>query len=194
MKVQRIGPWNVPTQANCECGGKLRVVTLEKYDFSDYVGFKVTLNGIPGLRCDKCHGETIFGGMVNAALNLTLMKIIEHPGRLRADEAQFLRRNLGITQEELATRMGINRVTVAKWECDDEPISPQHDYVLRGTVLAGFAALHSIPKETADKIIRSVFNGVRTLPPEAATIIDASSLDTVARWPIGKHNERRLGK
>jgi transcriptional regulator with XRE-family HTH domain len=194
MKVQRIGPWKVPTQAPCECGGTLRPVTLEKYDFSDYVGFKVMLHGIPGLRCDKCRGETIIGGVVNAALNLTLMKIFEHPGRLRADEAKFLRRNLGITQEELATRMGINRVTVAKWECGDEPISPQHDYVLRGTALAGFAALHSIPRETADKIIRSVFNGVRTLPPEAATIIDASSLGTMPNWPIGASSERRLSR
>jgi hypothetical protein len=40
--------------------------------------------------------------------------------------------------------MGIYRETVAKWECGESEISPQHDYILRGLCvcrLRGFADL-----------------------------------------------------
>ena len=192
MKAKQTEPWKIPRPANCECGGRLRVATLGEYDFSDYVGFKVTLTNMTGLRCDKCHGETLVGGMVNAALNLTLRRISESPRRLHREEAKFLRRNLGITQEELAVRMGINRVTVAKWECGDEPISPQHDYILRGMILTGLAVLHGIPREAVDKTLRSVFGAVRTLPPMNTTVIDAHDLDQIGFGPFRK-NERQVG-
>jgi DNA-binding transcriptional regulator YiaG len=190
MRAKQKEAWPMPRPANCECGGSLRVATLDEYDFSDYVGFKVILTNVPGLRCDKCHGETIVGGMINAAMNLTLRRISESPRRLHGAEAKYLRRNLGITQEELAIRMGINRVTVAKWECGDEPISPQHDYILRGMILTGLALLNSIPREVVEKTLRSVFGAVRTLPPMNAVVIDASDLAMVPGSSSSKTGRR----
>ena len=186
MKTRQTETWRIPKPANCECGGRLYAATLDEYDFSAYAGFKVTLTNITGLRCDKCHGETIVGGMINAAMNLILRDVSESPRRLHGEEARFLRRNLGITQEELSTRMGINRVTVAKWECGDEPISPQHDYILRGMILIGLCALNGTPIETANKTLRSVFGAVRTLPPLDMIVIDAHGL-----VPIGAHRQHR---
>ena len=45
-----------------------------------------------------------------------------------------------MTQEELANRMGITRVTVARWETNTHPISPQLDFLLRGFVAAHLMA------------------------------------------------------
>ena len=188
MKTKNQSPF--PGPINCECGGHLRVATLPEYDFSDYVGFKLTLTKIPGLRCDKCHGETLSGSMITRVLNLTTTRISSSPRRLHGAEARYLRKTLGVTQEELATRMGINRVTVAKWECGDEQISPQHDYILRGMILAAFTAPQGLLNDTVDKTLRSVFGAVRNLPPTTTTVIDARDLSDHQHAPARRHERR----
>ncbi len=105
----------------CECGGRLLPTRLDAFDFSDYAGFAVTVHNVDGLRCNKCHGETIPGAMINAVLNYLVVHAARQPRRLNGDEAQHLRRYMGATQQELATRMGIVRETVAK--CVTAPVS-----------------------------------------------------------------------
>ena len=100
----------------CECGGELRPTKFDVYDFSAYVGFKVTVSGVDGLKCTKCGGETVDGSLVNAVMTYTIVQIAKSPRRLNGAEARYLRHTLDVTQEELAARMGIDRVTVAKWE------------------------------------------------------------------------------
>src|SRR5450432_1860385 len=113
-----------PGVVACDCdGGSLRPVKLARYDFSDYVGFEVILSDMDGLRCDKCGAETLPGGMVNLVLNFIVVELAKQPKRLSGPEAKYLRHNLDVTQEELASRMGIVRETVAKWECGDAIIS-----------------------------------------------------------------------
>lgn len=49
---------------------------------------------------------------------------------MSAGQAVFLRKQMGKTQQELATLLEINRVTIANWE-RSKPISQEHDLVLR---------------------------------------------------------------
>jgi len=120
----------------CECGGSLRSQIIKAFDFSAYCGFPLTITSVPGFVCSSCHGETIEGGTVNMVLNNLVLRITASKVRVSGAEAKFLRRALAITQSELADRMGIVRETVAKWECGEQPISAQHDFILRAFVTA----------------------------------------------------------
>jgi putative zinc finger/helix-turn-helix YgiT family protein len=171
MKMEQKDPF-VPMESNCECGGRLRAVKIPEYDFSEYVGFKVTVAEMDGLRCDQCGGETIDGRLVNAIMNITVVKITQAPRRLDGAEARYLRQNLGVTQTELASRMGIIRGTVAKWESGDISISPQHDYILRGLTLSALVDIDQMDTATMNGIMSSVFKSVRTLPPQQGTRIE----------------------
>ena len=156
----------------CECGGRLRTEIATSYDFSGYVGFPVALRNVPILRCSKCAGETIDGGIINILLKVIVLEITKSPGRLSSDEARFLRRILGITQQELSDRMGIARETVAKWECGDS-ISPQHDLILRVIVLTPIIVAEPafVPKPLMADLLGRM-QAVRTGPPSPLGAID----------------------
>ena len=166
-----------PQGIKCECGGTLVTAILPKYDFSGYVGFEVMLNGMEGLRCDKCGGETLPGGLINVVLNYTIVQIVKQPRRLNGAEARYLRHSMDATQEELATRMGIARETVGKWECGGADISAQHDFVLRVFALTMLIGQGLLPAELARQIMADTFVSVRAEPPRPATTIDVDLSD-----------------
>lgn len=151
----------------CECGGRLRPAILRNYDFSAYAGMPVRLEAVPGLRCAKCGGETLEGGAINLLLKIIVVEIAKKTERLTPDEAKFLRRVLMGTQQELATRMGLARETVAKWECGEQTISPQNDLILRIFLLAPLLreGVPVVPVELVRELV-SQLNNVRVAPPE----------------------------
>ena len=81
---------------------------------------------------------------------------------LSGERARYLRKQLGLTQQELAERADIDRVTVAKWETGDKSISPQHDFLLRGFALAELMRAKSAPREFVSGIVAEVLDRVRT--------------------------------
>jgi DNA-binding transcriptional regulator YiaG len=145
----------------CECGGDLRPVKFATYDFSDYVGLNATVSNVDGFKCAKCGGETVDGALVNLVMNYTIMQVTKAPRLLNGSEARYLRRSLHATQEELADKMGIDRVTVADWERGAAQISPQHDYILRVLALGWMEAEKLITPECMREILGTVFNAVR---------------------------------
>lgn len=170
----------------CECGGELRPAIFDRYDFSGYAGFPLHVLKVPGLRCTKCKGETIDGGVVNTVLNVVVIEIVKSPGRLDSDQARFLRRTLGATQQELADRMGIARETVAKWECG-EAISPQHDLILRVIVIAPRVAMDPtfVPRSVVAELVGKL-QAVRTTPPAPLELVDLARYDLKRRKSVWK--------
>jgi DNA-binding transcriptional regulator YiaG len=117
----------------CECGGTLHRQQVPEFDFSQYVGggLQVILQNPPAWVCDQCSGVALDGEVIDTAMQAVIVLLIEIPERFGPDLAKLLRRLLGLTQQELAERMGINRVTVANWECGKNEPSPHHDLLLR---------------------------------------------------------------
>lgn len=158
---------------NCECGGQLLPVMLESFDFSGYTGFPIVINGLPGFKCSKCSGETVAGGILHLVFKLAVVEIAKLPRRLSGDEARLLRRVLSITQQELATRMAITRETVAKWECGDQEISPQNDFILRIVVITPLVGQDpSLISKAEWMELVSKLQSARTAPPAAMPVMD----------------------
>jgi transcriptional regulator with XRE-family HTH domain len=87
--------------------------------------------------------------------------VLSQPHILGADEARFLRKAvLGLTQEQLAKRMGINKVTVADWERGERLLSKEHDYELRGIA---FSAVLERLGESLTKRVEDLLQDVRQL-------------------------------
>jgi DNA-binding transcriptional regulator YiaG len=120
----------------CDCGGTLEEATLRDVDLEPYLGLHARSETAPGLRCNRCGWETLPGLAVDAATHTAAMMLLATPGRLPAAHARFLRKFVGATQAELASRMGVTRKTVNEWENGRQPISPTNDLVLRALVFA----------------------------------------------------------
>ena len=160
----------------CECDGLLRPAVLKSYDCSGIIGFPVTLWNVPGFKCSKCQGQTIGGDIINRVISLSAVEITRRPRRLSANESRLLRRIIGITQQELATRMGLVRETVAKWECGDQEISPQHDLILRVFVLTEITRKGFIPPKFLEDLM-AVLTSVKVAPPAETTPLDMANVD-----------------
>lgn len=152
----------------CGCGGTMKSVVLKNFDFTAMSGISSFLQDAPGFRCSTCGSETLQGDVINFALRELARLLARMPQLFPANAARYLRRYMRLSQQDLADRMGINRVTVAKWEGGTEAISPQHDFMLR-TVFTSYAMLEQKPKpaECAElaKAIREVRRDVSVPPP-----------------------------
>lgn len=159
----------------CECGGTYHRVKLERYDFSGFAGLPVELRGAPGLRCDTCNGVMIEGEVISAALLFLTQQILRLPRVLFPKEATFLRKRLQLSQKALAERMHIQRETVAAWECGQKPLSPQHDYILRGLHFGAHlpAGVEPFPRDLLEQALGRVHTTEQPLPTPEPFIIAA---------------------
>lgn len=80
-----------------------------------------------------------------------------------ADRIQILRKSRGISQEELADKMGVSRQAVSKWESeqsspDIDKIVPLSEYfdVTTDYLLKGIEPLADVPEKKKDARIFSV--------------------------------------
>lgn len=153
---------------NCSCGGRLVSATLDGVPLEPLFGLKGTVVGpLPGFRCDRCE-ETTFDGVVFQGLLFVVARFVLSQGRiLRGEEARFLRKAvLASTQEQLAERMGIHKITIVDWERGERPLSKEHDYELRGISLA--TLLKRAPAAQRRGLLavaESILAAPRTAPP-----------------------------
>ena len=114
------------------CGNKTKKATFSKgYDLTTWAGLPAKARRMRILRCSKCDAESVQANDLEAALDALVLEVVQRRERLTGQEARFLRSRLGITQKELAKRMGINSITISDWERGDRDISSEHDFMLR---------------------------------------------------------------
>jgi DNA-binding transcriptional regulator YiaG len=102
-------------------------------------GFPVILEAAAGWRCSRCKQTSLPGIVINHALVVLAMHIVQAPRRLTKTEARYLRRFLLLSLPVLALRMGISQRSIVEWERGRRDISTQNDFILRAIVVAKIA-------------------------------------------------------
>ena len=116
------------------------------------------------------------GTFINLVEQVLAIAITQKPSIVTPQEAKYLRRHLGLTQERLAERMGVARETLAHWETGATPISPHQDFILRTVAIASFGSnraggLKPIPASLRDEVMSSL-TGVRSMHAEPGEELD----------------------
>lgn len=78
------------------------------------------------------HGEEVYS--IENILSLHKMiahAIISRRSGLAGPELRFLRSEMGLTQEELAKRLSCTRVTISRWERDEETINFNAELIVK---------------------------------------------------------------
>jgi HTH-type transcriptional regulator / antitoxin MqsA len=91
--------------------------------------------------CNACGEEFFTAGQVDEIARIVVSAARADLGRLSSDEIHQLRHDLGLTQAELESQLGVGAGTVGRWE--------------RGTVLQG---------ATADRLMRVLWAHPELLP------------------------------
>ena len=117
------------------CGAEARVVR-GAHHFKEIALKNVTLMGVKLIQCPTCGNEDVVIPRVNEVMRVLAMAVVNKPYRLAGHEVRFLRKFLGMTGEEFARLLHVEKTTLSKWENDDPPIGQQSDLLVRSVALA----------------------------------------------------------
>lgn len=161
-----------------KCGSEgLAVRTLREHR-TDALGLPgVTLLGIAReLCCTNCgqHLGVSYPNLEGIIAALALARS-EAPQKLHGAEVLFMRKALGWTARELASRLGVREETVSRWEHDHEPIGPASEKLLRLMVVELLSS--EAPAMRPDR--RKILIGMKTKPsiPERAVQFRLKSVE-----------------
>ncbi len=94
----------------------------------------VTLRGVEYFKCNRC-GEEYFGFGDQEKLHALIARALILKGEsLKGRELRFLRTYLGFAGAVFATRLGVSKETVSRFENDKQPISKTFDLLVRALV------------------------------------------------------------
>jgi len=108
---------------------------LGRHDIGKLIGLKgVVLLGAKSLVCNNCGEVMLDGEVIEQATEALNLLLVSRAGVLGAGEVRYLRKELEMTQEKLAERLGVHRVSVARWETGDVAIGQAESMALRAMV------------------------------------------------------------
>lgn len=122
-------------QLRCSDCGKanfeLRRIT---HDLGSLLGMtEVLVENYPALVCAKCKAVSHIGEVLSE-VEMILAAMILDRGTIDHLEVRYLRKLLGYTQEEFAQKLGVERITVSRWENSETAISGTQALAIRSYV------------------------------------------------------------
>lgn len=135
------------------CGKKMRPKVLPEYDVADLLGLKsVKIKNMPALVCKACGDVLVPGGLLEGATRILTHEMITGAFLLGDVEVRFLRKAARLTQQKLADLLGVDRVTVARWETGEVAVPPTASPAIRMILVAhGVVPGLELPKENFRK-------------------------------------------
>ncbi len=112
---------------------KLEERIVPKHEVGDLLGLPAVLVNAPLLQCPKCGAVHVPGHVLDFLIPALAAKVVA-VSELAANETKFLRKVIGLTQNELADRLELSRATVARWEADDSVLAGTNSFALRALV------------------------------------------------------------
>lgn len=120
-------------EIRCDCDGVMEEKTVE-HDVGPLFGLdSVIVPNLPVLVCPRC-GAVMPDGSAIEHLRDTLASHVLMSPILDPTEVRFLRKLVGDTQAGLAEKLGVDRVTINRWENSREPIVGAQSYALRSHI------------------------------------------------------------
>jgi putative zinc finger/helix-turn-helix YgiT family protein len=107
----------------------------------------VKVRNVPALVCPQCK-EVVLDGAVLDALHEQLLLDVLSSGHVSGEEVRFIRKALGLSQASFAKRLGVHRVSVARWETSEVPLDGPTSVAIRA--LAAIPVL-ARPSKSAEK-------------------------------------------
>ena len=84
--------------------------------------------------------------------------LIRKDSPLAGNEIRFLRKNMGLTGKRLSEIMGVDNVTISRWERDFQQPAKAHDHFIRLLYITE----KRVSADQAKQIVESVFPGDKT--------------------------------
>ena len=117
---------------NCPiCGSKKTRQIRTPYHYSASGLDNVYLLGVPYMRCSSCDDDIVVIPHEQQLLDLIAVDLIRSERRLDSSEVRYLRKNAEWTQQELGDSLGVDRVTVNRWEAGEQSPPPHSDLAIR---------------------------------------------------------------
>ena len=115
------------------CGAEARIVRGD-YEFKETGLRDIVLLDIQLIKCGKCRNvDPILSG-VDDLMELIAVAILQKQFRLSGEELRFLRKHIGLSQEEFSKLLHVDKTTLSKWENNEHPIGIQSDLWARTIV------------------------------------------------------------
>jgi hypothetical protein len=110
---------------------------LKRHELAPLFGMRsVTVRNFPALVCSHCKAVFPVGEVLEHVATVLMFEVLRY-GALGPYEARFLRKQIGVTQAELAHKLGRSRPTVARWEDEDGGgVSGTDSFALRSLAAA----------------------------------------------------------
>lgn len=117
------------------CGSENVRQIRRPYHYTESGLDSVYLKGIPYFTCNSCKDEVVQIPRPQQLHDVIAENLAIAPRRLRPKEIRFLRTQMGWSQQQLADRLGVDRVTVCRWESEKEEQRPEPhtDFAIRFT-------------------------------------------------------------
>jgi putative zinc finger/helix-turn-helix YgiT family protein len=120
-----------------ECSSEM-VISREAYRYNESGLPNVVLKDVEIRRCPNCGTQEVPLPRVAELHRAIAVVLVHKSARLLGPEVRYLRKYMGWSGVDFASRMGVNPETVSRWENDKEVISSQSDRLLRLIVARGW--------------------------------------------------------
>ena len=147
--------------------------TTGRYQYRDCGLDNVWLVNWEMFSCPKCHLRMpILPGGEQMKHAIVRELVLDH-GRLCGDAIVYLRKAMGLKGAELAEILEVNRVTLSRWENDNQPIDGFAEFKLRMEVIDRVLPTHE-QRSVRDKVSIVMQRGYRPEKTVGTISLDAS--------------------
>lgn len=135
----------------CSACGSVAKLVRGSYPFTECGLPNVVLQGVELILCPKCGNEDAVIPRVNDLMRALALAVLSKPYRLRGEDLRYLRKYLGMTSDEFARLIHIDKTNLSKWENNHDRIGPQSDRLIRMMAVALGEGL----RDQLDEVIES---------------------------------------
>jgi len=162
-----------------DCGATMKHGIVKNFETGPTLGLQsVIVTNMPASVCPKSskHEVLVPGAMLDQLQAELACFLLSESFRLTGDQVRFLRKSVGLTQAELAARLGTSRVSVNRWENSRAERPAAESIAIRGIV----SAAQTKPIGwISDRFLQNLLNAPTKRPKQLR--IDSKSLGFASR-------------